>query len=50
MYEYHKIQMTTEDSYECVILDNNVKSISVKNNSHIVINIHDYTVSTNHQI
>ena len=47
MLEYHKIQMAKEDSYECVILDNNVKSISVKNNSHIIINIDDYTLLNN---
>ncbi len=44
LYEYHKIQIAKDDSYECIILDNNVKSISLKNNSHIIINIHDYKV------
>ena len=44
MREYHKIQMAKEDSYECIILDNNVKSISLKNNSSIIINIDDYKV------
>lgn len=45
MHEYHKIQMAKEDSYECIILDNNVKSISVKNNSQIIINNDDYIAS-----
>ena len=50
MREYHKIQMAKDDSYECIILDNNVKSISLKNNSHIIINIDDYTLLNNHII
>ena len=50
MREYHKIQMAKDDSYECIILDNNVKSISLKNNSHIIINIDDYTLLNNNII
>ena len=50
MREYHKIQMAKEDSYECVILDNNVKSISLKNNSSIIINIDYYTLLNNNII
>ena len=44
MREYHNVQMVKDDVYECVILDNNVKSITLKNNSHIIINIDDYKV------
>ena len=44
MFEYHNIQMVKDDVYECVILDNNVKSITLKNNSQIIINIDDYKV------
>lgn len=44
MREYHNIHMSKDDIYECVILDNNVKSISLKNNSQIIINIDDYSV------
>ena len=47
MQEYHNIQMAKDDSYECIILDNNVKSITLKNNSQIIINMDDYIVSNN---
>ena len=45
MIEFHNIQMSKTDAYECVILDNNIKSIILKNNTHIMINSDDYIVS-----